>query len=144
MPTIREKQLVMYGIMKEIVRVCDKHNITYYLSGGTLLGAVRHHGFIPWDDDVDLEMPWKDYKRFLRIAPQELPKDLFVQTFYTDPGYPNVFAMVRKSGTTAMPVSQKDLGIHWGIEVDIFPIVGLYRDQRLYRRQRKLAKRIFC
>ncbi len=144
MPTLRELQLEMYDIMKEIVKVCDRHNLRYYLSGGTLLGAVRHGGFIPWDDDLDLEMPWKDYKKFLRYAKKELPENLFVQTFSSDPGYPNVFSMVRKNGTCAMPVAAKDLGIHWGVEVDVFPLIGLYKNARLkqiqQRRMRHLSK----
>ncbi len=142
MPTVRELQLEMYDIMKEIVAVCDRHHLTYYLSGGTLLGAVRHKGFIPWDDDLDLEMPWRDYKKFIRYAKKELPENLFVQTYYTDPGYPNFFLMVRKNGTCAMPEAAKDLDIHWGVEVDIFPLVGVYKHPRLKRFQERKMRRL--
>ena len=142
MPSLREIQLATYDIMKEIVKVCEKHNLTYYLSGGTMLGAVRHGGFIPWDDDMDIDMPWKDYKKFIKIAKKELPNDLFVQTFYTDPGYPNLFMMVRKNGTCAMPENAKELDIHWGVEVDIFPIIGFFRNRKLRSFQTKRMKRI--
>lgn len=142
MPDIREIQLAQISIMKEIVNVCDRHRLTYYLSYGTLLGAVRHGGFIPWDDDLDLEMPWRDYRKFIRYAKKELPADLFVQTFYTDAGYPNAFLMVRKNGTCAMPVSAKALDIHWGVEVDIFPLTGLYRNKKLRSFQIKRMKRL--
>lgn len=142
MPTLREIQLATLDILKEVVKVCDRHGLTYYLSGGTLLGAVRHGGFIPWDDDLDIELPWKDYKKFLRYAEKELPADLFVQTFYKDPGYPNIFMMVRKNGTCAMPTAAKDLPIHWGVEVDIFPIIGLYRNGKLRNYQKKQMRHI--
>ena len=142
MPTLREIQLATLDILKEVIKVCERHNLTYYLSGGTLLGAVRHSGFIPWDDDLDIELPWEDYQKFIRYAKKELPEDLFVQTFYSDPGYPNIFMMVRKNGTSALPVAAKELDIHWGIEVDVFPIIGLYKNEKLKNYQRKKMRHI--
>ena len=86
MSTFREVQLKGYEILKAVVDLCEKHNLTYFLSGGSLLGAIRHDGFIPWDNDIDIEMPVKDYRKFLRIAKDELPQNLFLQTYFTDPG----------------------------------------------------------
>ena len=59
-------------IVKEVVSLCDCHNLKYYMLGGSMLGAIRHKGFIPWDDDIDLGMPRKDYELFLELAPKEL------------------------------------------------------------------------
>ena len=70
--TLRKMQLRILDILVEIDRICRKHDIKYWIDFGSLLGAVRHGGFIPWDDDIDVAMPSEDYQRFLEIAPKEL------------------------------------------------------------------------
>ncbi len=70
------------NILKEVVDVCDRFNLKYYLAEGTLLGAIRHHGFIPWDDDIDVCMPRNDYERFLLVAPKALPAHLFIKNIH--------------------------------------------------------------
>ncbi len=124
---IRDIQMLELKILKDVVALCDKHHICYYISCGTLLGAVRHKGFIPWDNDVDIEMPLKDYRRFLRIAKKELPDHLFLKTYKTCKGYNEMWAKVCANGTTSLPLIWKNWeGIHWGIGLDIFPLTGLY------------------
>ena len=75
---LRKVQLMELEIFKEIVRICKENNLTYYISGGTYLGAVRHKGFIPWDDDMDVAMPRRDYRKFIKLASASLPKDLYL------------------------------------------------------------------
>ena len=70
---LRRLQLVELDILKEFLRICEKHHLRYYALGGTLLGAVRHKGFIPWDDDVDMGMPRPDFEKFEAIVEKELP-----------------------------------------------------------------------
>ena len=82
---LRRCQLKQLTILEEIDRICRKHNITYWLDGGTLLGAVRHGGFIPWDDDIDIAMPLDDARRFAQIAPGELREGLTLQSPETEP-----------------------------------------------------------
>lgn len=82
---LRSCQLKQLEILKVFDAICKKHNLRYWIDGGTLLGAVRHGGFIPWDDDLDVAMPSEDYKKFNEIAQKELPKELFWQTEKTDP-----------------------------------------------------------
>ncbi len=119
---IRDLQMVCLDILKEVDRVCKKHNILYWLEGGTMLGAVRHRGFIPWDDDLDIAMFRDDYNRFCEIAPQELKSGYFLQTRKTDPEYPHFFAKVRKDNTMIDLKPFRLLNIHQGIFVDIFPV----------------------
>ena len=68
-------------ILDDFVKICNKNNLTYFLTGGTMLGAVRHNGFIPWDDDIDIGMPRKDYDEFIKIAPKELGNKYYLDCF---------------------------------------------------------------
>ena len=126
MSTMREIQMCTFDILKEVVRICEKHNLTYYLDYGTLLGAVRHKGFIPWDNDIDMEMPIRDYWKFLKIAPKEISKDFFVQTYESDHCYNQLWTQVRANNTTSMPVKYQNWNIHWGMHLDIFPLASLH------------------
>ena len=82
--TVRECQLYLLGILRKFDKACRENGWTYWLDGGTLLGAVRHKGFIPWDDDVDLVMPRKDFEDFKKRGQAALDKDLFLQSMETD------------------------------------------------------------
>ena len=117
---LRKVQLTQLEIAKEIRRVCDENHISYFLCDGTLLGAVRHGGFIPWDDDMDLGMLRADYERFCQIAPEKLGKEYCLQTWYTDPDYALPFAKIRKRGTLFVEAKSKRLQEN-GFFVDIFP-----------------------
>lgn len=120
---LRDLQMCEYGILKEIKRICEKHHITYYLSSGTLLGAVRHEGFIPWDDDIDVEMPYPDYVRFLEIAQTELGDGYFVQNSSTEDTFHALFTKVMKNGTTMYGEFDVGLPGHHGVWVDVFPLI---------------------
>lgn len=118
---------VELDLLNEFQRVCKKHNITYFANGGTLLGAVRHKGFIPWDDDLDVMMLRKDYERFCEITPDEFQHPYFLQTEKTDYGYKNGFARLRNSLTTGITGFEQKVrtNTNHGIFIDIFPINNL-------------------
>lgn len=108
-------------ILAAFIEICNRHNIKYFLQGGTLLGAVRHSGFIPWDDDVDVSLMREDYEKFIAVAQSELPSYYFLQTKDTDREYPNNFAKIRDSRTTFIETAGKYLNINHGVYIDIFP-----------------------
>ena len=120
---LRNLQLRMLEVMKVIDRICRKHNIKYWLSSGTLLGAVRHGGFIPWDDDLDIEMKREDFIRFCEIVSDELPDNLIFHTSQNDPKYVYLYAKVRDLNSYVKekcPVNQSFK--YQGAFVDIFPM----------------------
>lgn len=119
---LRKLQLMELEILNEFVGLCEKHDLRYYLVGGTLLGAVRHQGFIPWDDDIDVAMPREDYDKFAEICREELGKDYFYQSPETDPHYFLTYAKIRKNGTEVYEERFQNAKFHKGIFIDIFPL----------------------
>jgi len=121
---LRKVQLTQLEILKEIDFLCKKNSIQYFLIGGSAIGAVRHKGFIPWDDDIDLGMMRKDYQKFINICQRDLEKKYFLQTNETDKLYPHYYAKIRKNNTTFIEEGTRELGaaIHQGVFVDIFPL----------------------
>lgn len=130
-------------IMDEIARVCDRNNLRYCITAGTLLGAVRHGGFIPWDDDADIVMPREDYIKFCSICKSELNPDYFMDAFYTEKNCFRLFGKVRKINTVFL---QEDIGkpkcnLHNEIWIDIFPLDNADLSiEKMERKKRLLGK----
>lgn len=120
----RQIQLTELEILTEFDRLCKLGNLRYYIIAGTLLGAVRHKGFIPWDEDIDVAMPRRDYEKFHEICQQELSDGFFYQSVITDPGYPFLFNRLRKEDTFVDEPAFRNLSMHKGIYIDIFPLDG--------------------
>lgn len=108
-------------ILKEILRICKCLDIRCFVTGGTAIGAHYFHGFVKWDDDIDLGMYRDDYEKFIREAPAIVSKGFFVQCPATEPNTPFYFTKVRKDGTLFVQQKYKDVRMHHGIYVDIFP-----------------------
>lgn len=120
---LRRLQLRMLEILKEVDRICKKHDIPYWLSSGTLLGAIRHGGFIPWDDDLDIEMLRDDYIRLLNILPDELSDKYVLQTEDSDPNYVYLYAKIRDKNSFIKEKCQVNQSLkHQGAFIDIFPL----------------------
>ena len=126
---LRKKELY---ILKTFIEVCQNLNIRYFICQGTLLGAVRHHGFIPWDDDIDVGMLREDYEIFISKGQKLMPPNYFIQTYDTDPAYPHGFAKIRNSNTAFVETTCRNLPINHGIYIDIFPF-DYYPDSRIKR-----------
>lgn len=118
----RKMQLTELDMLVEFDRICRKNNIRYVLFGGSLLGAVRHKGYIPWDDDADIAMLREDYEKFKKVA-GELDSDIcYFQDHETDPYYRWGYGKLRRTGTTYVRVGQEHLKCKTGIFVDVFPM----------------------
>lgn len=138
---LRNHQMRMLEILEVIDGICKKHGLTYWLCGGTLIGAIRHQGFIPWDDDIDIEMPEKDYKEFLRICSTDLPEKYKVQNHKTDILYFNTYTKIRDLNSR---ISEKTKGDRFykfkGAFVDVFPVTSC--NKYLYKLSNHIQKNL--
>ena len=114
-------QQIQLEMAKDIKRVCEENGIRYFLYRGTFLGAVRHKGVIPWDDDMDFGMLRADYEKFCRIAPEKLSSQYCFQNWHTDENYALPFGKVRKRGTLFVEAKCARLPEN-GIYIDIYPL----------------------
>ena len=131
-------------ILDEFVRICDKHNLNYFLTGGTLLGAVRHKGFIPWDDDLDVGMPRADYDKFIKLCSEELDKKYILDNKDTNPKYYLNFIKIRKKDTIFEQDFQTNYDGPKGIWLDVFPYDNAKSDtSKKVAIQNKINRTIF-
>lgn len=129
---------VELAMLDEVSRICRKYHLTWFLVHGSLLGAVRHKGFIPWDDDLDIAMPRKDYNKFIRIAKKELAEPLSIHTPETEKDiFWGGFARVRNSRTTGIESRELNHKGNLGIWIDILPLDVCTMDEKLFDKKEK-------
>lgn len=121
---LKKMQEIELDILEEVHDLCQKSGITYYLGYGTMLGAVRHGGFIPWDDDIDILMPRDDYEQFLKVAEKKLPEGYVIKHPGNTKPYLYDFAKVEDSRTKIIETTYSYMNIDAGIYIDIFPLDG--------------------
>ncbi len=142
---VRRKKLwaAQLAILEVFLDICERNRLRYFAVDGTLLGAVRHKGFIPWDDDIDVAMPRRDFERFLKLAPSHLPPHLSLHYRRNDPKVPwDFFAKIRNRNTTFICQTRSHLDIHHGIHIDIFPMDGLPKTDRAWGRFEQRRRRL--
>lgn len=142
---LREYQLFQLEILKEFVRICELHDLKYYLAYGTLLGAARHQGFIPWDDDIDVWMPARDYLAFRQACKDDLHPGFYFQSHGDNPCNTIMWQRIGVKSSTSMPVEYTHIHAEWGICIDIFPYVlapepGSYAYKKMCRREKFLYR----
>jgi putative licD-family phosphotransferase len=138
MSDIKIIQNKILSILKEFISICEENNLTYYALGGTLLGAVRHKGFIPWDDDIDIGMPREDYEKFKKLAPHVLPGNLRI---FNNPMNLDITQLVDKNVVVKIANSESN------VFIDIFPLDG-YPEKGVFAAEfhssRILLQRMLC
>lgn len=134
-------QATLLQMVAIIDRVCREQGISYFLEGGSALGAARHQGLIPWDDDIDIGMPYEDYCRFLQLAPRCLPQGYSLHDCTNTPGFAPLWTKLFKDGTYFIDDNAAEAGCAQGIFIDIFPYFRLDRRPAVAQEQRSEARR---
>ena len=129
-------------LLNEFVRICNENKLEYFLYGGTLLGAVRHKGFIPWDDDLDLAMPREDYERFLKIAPSNINSKFMIDNYHTNKKCYLNFTKIRNKNTLFIQDFQIGYDGPKGIWIDVFPLDGINKITKFQILRIKIIKSI--
>lgn len=135
MATLQEIQRCELDILDNVNTVCKNNNINCYLAYGSLLGAVRHKGFIPWDDDVDVYMLYDDVEKFKRCCKKELPEKFIVQDFDNEPGSGKIFIKVRNKNTLMSETEGRKNTYNEGIWLDIFPLLKTGKNDKVIKKQ---------
>lgn len=138
---LRKVQLLQLKIAKEIKRICEKNDIKYFLMVGSLLGAVRHGGFIPWDDDMDIGMERSEYEKFLKAVERDLAPEFYMQTWEKEEHYAYPFGKLMLCDTVWLEELTSDVDITHGVYVDIFPYDAIPNSEKDREKQNK--KHIF-
>ena len=132
-------QEALYETLGEVDRICRKHGIRYFVTGGTAIGAHFWGKILPWDDDVDVGMMRPDYERFAQVAQKEMGDRFFLQTPETEPHTPFYFMKVRMNGSRFSESTFRHIKMHQGIYVDIFPFDKIPKQRWLERLQHKIV-----
>lgn len=145
MPNRNKVQQRLYELLIELDRVCKQHDIQYFILFGTLLGAVRHKGFIPWDDDVDVVMLPKDYEKFRNLTKQDFKPGFFLKTIQSERERFDYWPKLTMDNTTAIDLRLANIDVHWGITLDIFPLLPI-TDSHNIETQEKIVRKMkfFC
>lgn len=145
---MNELQKVELDLFRCFAETCERLNLNYFLVCGSALGAARHGGFIPWDDDMDVGMYREDYNKFMELAPAILPEGIFLQNYKSDPEFPYIFAKLRNSNTTYVEKLLSNFNINHGVYMDIFPLDGYPEDPseqaKLASMKRNFRRKLFC
>lgn len=139
---LRQIQMKQLEVMVEVDRICREKGWRYYMIAGTLLGAVRHKGFIPWDDDLDIGMPRADYESFIDNAQSLLSDSYFLQNYKTEKNCFSPFSKIRINGTVFREQAVAHVQCHHGIYIDIFPLDFVPDDPQVRRRNAFLCAQL--
>lgn len=140
---MKEVWAIQMDLLTQLINVCQQNNIKMWVDGGTLLGAVRHHGYIPWDDDIDVIMLREEYDKLMEIGKDAFTAPYFFQSAYTDSGYSLGHAQLRNSQTAAIRPADSFKLYNQGIFIDIFVLDAVPEDESLRLSTVKESNRIW-
>ena len=132
---LKKLQKIELGILKDFDKICEENNLKYFLVGGSAIGVVRHKGFIPWDDDIDVAMPREDYDKFLKIAEEKYNDKYSIMNNDKNPKFPLMNTRWGLRGTEYKTEDLKDIPGKFGIFLDIFPLDNIPDDEKQMRKQ---------
>lgn len=135
--TLKKLQYYSGRVLKEFDRICQKLDITYFIYAGTAIGALRHGGFIPWDDDIDVALPRNDYERFLAEAPSEMKPVFEIANGRISPGFPACLTRFSFKDSLWVPEEFKNCEQQFKIGIDVFPLDALPDDPKALRKKRR-------
>ena len=135
MDIVQQVKLAQLDLLRELDRICKKNGLPYFMVGGTLIGAVRHNGFIPWDDDIDVGLLWEDYNKLREICSRELDPAYRLDDWYTDPNSPHPFFKLKIKNTHYREEISRDSKMDDGIFIDIFPFDNAPEGKAAQKRQ---------
>ncbi len=115
-------QKIQFDIFSEFAKICKKNSIEYFLAQGTLLGAVRHKGFIPWDDDIDVIMDYREIEKLMQVWKSQAKPELLLTNHHVEKHYPLTWSKIRNTNTVSMPKRYEKVPVNWGFCIDLFPI----------------------
>lgn len=133
--TLKKIQRTEISMLKDFMKICDSHHLEYFGIAGTGIGAKRHEGFIPWDDDIDIAMPRKDFEKFIQIVRREWKGKYYILNNKTSEKYPLMTTRFCKCGTVFQERPLKDLDCPFGIFLDLYVLDNVADDEKAYRRQ---------
>lgn len=137
--TLKAVQNIELEILESFLEICEKHHLTYFALAGTGIGALRHQGFIPWDDDIDVGLPRADYEKFLEIAARDYKDRYYILNAETDENYPLMTTRWCKNGTVFWEEPLKDVHCNFGIFLDIYALDEVADDPRKLKKQAHAA-----
>ena len=137
--TLKKLQNVELEILKDFIKLCDKHNIDYFGIAGTGIGAIRHKGFIPWDDDIDIALRRNDYDKFIKVVKEELSDKYTILNAEENENYPLMTTRMMKKGTKFREYALKDIDCELGIFLDIYSFDNISDDPKEFAKQAREA-----
>ncbi len=137
-----EVNKVQLEIFKQFISVCQKLNLKYYMVHGSLLGTIKLNGFFPFDDDIDVAMPRKDYNTLIKRGQAMMPQNIFIQSYKSEIDYPLAFAKIRNTNTAFIQPTMSRLNINQGIYIDVFPI-DYYPENKFLQKWYMIKERFY-